>query len=121
MVEDLKIKNMTKSARGTTSKHGKNVKQKAGLNRSILMLGWGTFLRMLEYKLERKGGRLVRVSPKYTSQTCVKCGCVDAHNRPTQSKFKCVKCGYEANADVNAAQNILNKYLNKGRACPVGL
>lgn len=121
VVEDLKIKNMTKSARGTTSKPGKNVKQKAGLNRAILMLGWGTFLRMLEYKLERKGGRLVRVSPKHTSQTCVKCGCVDAHNRPTQSKFKCVKCGYEANADVNAAQNILNKYLNKGRACPVGL
>ena len=66
--------------------------------------------------------RLVFVNPKYTSQTCPKCGHVSPKNRTEQTKFKCTQCGYEANADVNAAQNILNRYqLTKGRACPDGL
>ena len=122
VVEDLKIKNMMKSARGTASNPGRNVSQKAGLNRSIARVSWRKLLSMLEYKLERYGGRLVFVNPKYTSQTCPKCGHVSPKNRTEQAKFKCTQCGYEANADVNAAQNILNRYqLTKGRACPDGL
>ena len=106
VVEDLKIKNMMKSARGTASNPGRNVSQKAGLNRSIARVSWRKLLSMLEYKLERYGGRLVFVNPKHTSQTCPKCGHVSPKNRTEQAKFKCTQCGYEANADVNAAQNI---------------
>ena len=79
-VEDLKIRNMTRSARGTRETPGRNVRQKSGLNRSILSQGWGTFLSLLEYRLERNGGRLVRVDPRNTSRTCFACGHVSAEN-----------------------------------------
>ncbi len=106
-VEDLKIRNMTRSARGTRETPGRNVRQKAGLNRSLLSQGWGTFLSLLEYKLSRNGGRLVRVDPRNTCRTCFVCGHVSAENRPDQATFRCVSCGYKDHADVNAARNIL--------------
>ena len=106
-VEDLPIRNMTKSARGTRENPGRNVRQKSGLNRSILSQGWGTFLSLLEYKLLRRGGRLVRVDPRNTSRTCFACKHVAAENRPDQVTFRCVLCGYEDHADTNAANNIL--------------
>ena len=86
-VEDLKIRNMTRSARETS---GRNVRQKSGLNRSILSQGWGTFLSLLEYKLSRRGGRLVRVDPRNTSRTCFACGHVAVENRMDQNTFRCV-------------------------------
>ena len=107
IVEDLKIRNMTGSARGTRENPGGNVRQKSGLNRSILSRGWGTFLSLLEYKLSRRGGRLVRVDPRNTSRTCFACGHVAAENRPDQTTFRCVSCRYEDHADTNAANNIL--------------
>ena len=106
-VEDLKIRNMTRSARGTRETPGRNVRQKAGLNRSLLSQGWGTFLSLLESKLSRNRGRLVRVDPRNTSRTCFVCGHVSAENRPDQATFRCVSCGYKDHADVNAARNIL--------------
>ena len=106
-VEDLKIRNMTGSARGTRENPGRKVRQKSGLNRSILSQGWGTFLSLLGYKLERKGGRMVRVDPRNTSRTCFVCGHVGAENRPDQATFRCVLCGYCDHADANAAKNIL--------------
>ncbi|KGA93872.1 Mobile element protein [Leptospirillum ferriphilum] len=106
-VEDLKIRNMTRSARGTKESPGRNVRQKSGLNRSILSQGWGTFLSLLAYKLERRGGRLVQVDPRNTSRTCFACGHIAAENRPDQTAFRCVSCGYEDHADTNAAKNIL--------------
>jgi putative transposase len=106
-VEDLKIRNMTRSARGTRENPGGNVRQKSGLNSSILSQRWGTFLSLLEYKLERKGGRLVRVNPRNTSRTCFVCRHVAAENSPDQATFRCLLCGYEDHADVNAANNIL--------------
>ena len=106
-VEDLKIRNMTGSARGTAENPGRKVRQKSGLNRSLLSQGWGTFLSLLEYKLSRRGGRLVRVDPRYTSQTCSACGHVSPENRKTQEAFVCVACGHAENADANAARNIL--------------
>lgn len=111
VVENLNIKNMTKSAKGTIENPGKNVKAKSGLNRSILQQGWNQFTSMLEYKEEWNGGELVKVDPKYTSQTCSNCGCVDSNNRKNQSTFICVECGYEENADVNAAKNILGRSI----------
>lgn len=68
IVEDLKIKNMSKSSKGTLEIPGKMVAQKSGLNRSILEQSWGRFFEFLEYKLERNGGKLLRVDPKFTSQ-----------------------------------------------------
>ena len=106
-VEDLTIRNMTRSARGTRETPGRKVRQKSGLNRSILSQGWGTFLSLLEYKLERNGGFLVRVDPRNTSRACSDCGHVSAENRPDQATFRCVSCGHADNADVNAAKNLL--------------
>ena len=115
-VEDLKIRNMTKSARGTAETPGRNVRQKSGLNRSILSQGWGTFLSLLEYRPERNGGRLVRVDPRNTSRTCFACGHVSAESRPDQSTFRCVACDYCDHADANAAKNIL-RAGHARRAC----
>lgn len=107
VIEDLKARNMSRSASGTLEAHGKNVRAKAGLNKSILDQGWFEFRRQLAYKLAWLGGNLLAVPPQYTSQTCSRCGCVDKQSRQTQAKFKCTACGFEANADHNAALNIL--------------
>jgi putative transposase len=106
-IEDLQIKNMSKSCKGDAEKHGKNVAAKSGLNKSILDQGWGEFRRQLEYKFEWTGGIVVAVPPQYTSQTCPDCGHIAKENRKTQAKFRCVCCGYENNADVVGAINIL--------------
>ncbi len=105
--EDLKVANMSKSASGTKEKKGRHVKAKSGLNKSILDQGWGMMVNMLEYKQHWRGGLLVKINPRYTSQTCFECKHIAKENRRTQANFECVKCTYIANADVNAARNIL--------------
>ena len=107
IVEDLKTSNMSKSAKGTKEFPGKNVKTKSGLNKSILDQGWYEFSRQLEYKLKWKGGRFIKVDPKYTSQRCSSCGTVSKESRLSQSKFFCTKCSHSLNADLNASLNIL--------------
>lgn len=107
VMEDLKVKNMMRSARGTKENPGHNVKAKSGLNRSIAQQGWATFKFLMTYKLERLNGELRLIDPHYTSQTCPQCLTTDRRNRKSQSKFKCVRCGHNANADHNAATNIL--------------
>ena len=102
VVEDLKIKNMTASAKGTVGNPGRNVKQKAGLNRAMLDTAFGEMRRKLEYKC----GRVIEVNPAYTSQRCSECGHTDKENRKTQARFLCVSCGFASNADTNAAINI---------------
>jgi putative transposase len=82
-IEDLKVANMTRSAKGTPDQPGTRVKQKTGLNRAILDQGWGEFVRQLSYKQEWRGGRLVVVEPNFTSQTCPVCSHVEAGNRRT--------------------------------------
>ena len=77
VLEALKVRNMSASAKGTAAEPGKMVRQKAGLNRAILDQGWGGFRIMLGYKLADRGGRLIEVSAAYTSQTCAACGVVD--------------------------------------------
>lgn len=111
MIENLKVKNMSKSAKGTLKNPGKMVKQKSGLNRAILRQGWGKFERMLEYKLKRKHGKLVKVDPKFTSQKCCECGHIDKNSRQNQEDFLCTNCGAHKNADINAAINILTAGL----------
>ena len=111
VLELLDTKNMMKSARGTIENPGKNVKAKSGLNRSIADEAWALFERLLTYKMEWRGGRVVYVDPRYTSQQCSLCKHISRSNRKTQSNFTCEKCGYQANADFNASKNILNRYL----------
>jgi putative transposase len=107
VIESLQTKNMTRSAAGTVQEPGKNVRAKAGLNRAMLDQGWNAFESMLAYKLAWRAGTLVKVKAQYTSQTCSSCGFCAKENRLTQDKFRCQQCGYKANADLNAAQNIL--------------
>jgi putative transposase len=107
VIEDLQVKNMSRSARGTLEEPGRSVAQKAGLNKAILDQGWGTFRRMLEYKQRWRGGEVIAVNPRYTSQTCPVCGHVSAKNRLQQALFSCEECGYSYHADVVAARNIL--------------
>lgn len=107
VVEALNLRAMTRSAAGTADAPGTNVAAKSGLNRAMLDQGFGQFRTMLAWKLQRRGGELLAVDPRYTSQTCPECGCVSAENRRTQALFRCVDCGHEANADTNAARNIL--------------
>lgn len=109
VLEDLKIRNMTASARGTVEEPGRNVRAKAGLNRSILNQGWYGFETILAYKLEERGGTLVKVDPAYTSQTCSECGAGDRESRKSQAVFLCRHCGFRAHADHNAAINILRR------------
>jgi putative transposase len=111
VLELLKVKNMTKSAKGTRASPGKNVKAKSGLNRVILEQSWHLFESILEYKMIWNGGAVAYVDAKYTSQQCNKCKHISKENRKTQASFKCVLCGHSENADLNASKNILDRYL----------
>jgi putative transposase len=102
-IEDLRIKNMTRSAKGTRENPGRNVRAKAGLNRDILRSGWGLLVRRLE---DKAPGRVEKIKPHYTSQRCSACGQVDSKSRESQAVFQCTACRYACHADVNAAQNI---------------
>ena len=102
-VEDLQIRNMTRSAKGTRGDPGRNVRQKAGLNRGILGSGWGLLVRRLE---DKAPGRVEKIKPAFTSQRCSACGQVDPKSRESQAVFWCTACGFACNADVNAARNI---------------
>jgi putative transposase len=106
VMEDLKVNNMTASAKSKVEKPGRNVRQKPGLNKAILDQGWGELKRQTGYKLDWQGGLLVLVNPAYTSQTCSECGHVAEENRNTQAEFRYVKCGHAENADTNEAKNI---------------
>ena len=106
-IEDLQVRNMSKSAAGSTEQPGRNVRAKSGLNKSILDQGWYEFRRQIDYKLAWRGGWLVAVPPHHTSQTCPACGHVSAENRETQAEFQCMECGFEENADVVGAINVL--------------
>jgi putative transposase len=107
VLEDLSVRSLSRSARGTVNDPGRNVRAKAGLNKSILDQGWAEFRRQLEYKQTWLGGMVVAVDPRNTSRTCPCCGHVSAENRKSQAVFRCVRCDHAADADVNAARNIL--------------
>ncbi|OFA33765.1 transposase [Bifidobacterium adolescentis] len=118
-MEDLDVKAMTKrpKPRPDPDNPGRylhnGAKAKAGLDRSILGSNWSRLRKRLKDKMDTNGGRLVIVPAAYTSQACHECGHVAKGNRESQAVFHCVKCGYEANADTNAAMNILGRALDK--------
>jgi transposase len=102
-VEDLRIADMTRSAKGTIGAPGRSVSAKASLNREIFASGWGLLVRRLE---DKASGRVEKINPAYTSQCCSACGYIAAESRESQSRFRCVACGHACNADLNAARNI---------------
>ncbi|WP_201641770.1 RNA-guided endonuclease InsQ/TnpB family protein [Paraburkholderia metrosideri] len=108
-VEDLQVRNMSRSAAGSTERPGRNVRAKSGLNRAILDQGWCEFRRQLDYKLAWSGGFLIAVPPQNTSRTCPSCNHVSRNNRQTQSRFACMSCGYDNHADVVGAINVLER------------
>jgi putative transposase len=110
-IENLKVCNMTKSAKGTIENPGNKVKAKSGLNRSILNQSWSMFYEMLEYKLLLNGGKLIKVNPARTSQECPLCHYTHKDNRQTQESFVCKSCGFSINADLAASVNVINKAL----------
>jgi len=107
VVEDLRIKAMMRSARGSLDEPGRKVAQKSGLNRSLGDAAWGRFVNFLVYKAERAGGQVIRVNPKHTSNLCSAC------QRKTPSRigdeFRCAHCGHTMDRDHNAALNILTR------------
>ena len=118
-MEDLDVQAMTKrpKPKPDPDKPGQylhnGAKAKAGLNRSILSNNWSRLMKRLKDKMDANGGRLVIVPAAYTSQTCHQCGHVAKENRDSQAVFHCIECGYEANADINAAMNILSRALDE--------
>lgn len=108
--EDLQTKNMTKSAKGTVEQNGKNVRQKSGLNREILNIGWHQIEVFTNYKARRVGKIVFKIDPKYTSQECAHCGHTHPENRKG-TQFNCIKCGYTDNADHNAAEVIKKRAI----------
>jgi putative transposase len=113
--EQLKISNMTARPKprpdGSGGYEPNGAAAKAGLNKSIRDAGWGIFLRVLSAKAESAGRKVIAVNPRHTSQRCAQCGHTAAGNRVTQAVFRCLGCGHQANADVNAARNILRAGL----------
>jgi putative transposase len=111
VLEDLRIQNMVRSARGTLQTPGRKVSAKAGLNRSILGMAWGETSRMLKYKCPRNGGGLLKVPAAHSSQTCAACSHVASESRLSRDWFQCVRCGYRSPADTNAARVLLRRGL----------
>jgi transposase len=101
--EKLHIVNMTASAKGTADKPGRNVTQKAGLNRAILAQGWGLLRRRTG---DKAPGRVQDVPAPYTSLRCNACGWIDKKSRKNQADYCCSSCGFTCNADTNAAINV---------------
>lgn len=106
-VEDLRIRNMTRSARGTVEEPGSNVAAKSGLNRSILDAAWGCFLALLCAKAEDAGREVRYVDPRYTSVTCP--DCQGRCQRPRQDTVICTQCGSVYDADAVGAFNVATR------------
>jgi putative transposase len=105
-LESLRLRSMTRSAKGSVDQPGVGVRAKAGLNRALLDAGFGMLATLIREKAEYAGRTVIEVDARYSSQTCAACGhlCKESREGPI---FACVRCGHEADADVNAAQVIL--------------
>jgi IS605 OrfB family transposase len=105
-LEALRVRTMTRSAKGTPEAPGVGVRAKAGLNRALLDAGFGMLASLIREKAEYAARTVIEVDARYSSQTCAACGCVCKESREGPC-FACVSCGHAADADVNAAQVIL--------------
>ena len=113
VVEDLKIKNMTKRPEPKKDDSGHFVRNgsraKAGPNKATLSACWGLFVGLLSCKARRNGKLVIEVSPQFSSQECARCGHVHPDNRPSQAAFVCQRCGHTDNADQNASRIIARR------------
>lgn len=111
--EELTVRNLTRSARGTIEAPGRNVAQKAGLNRAILDTGPGTFLNMLRYKAEEAGIALLEapVRALKPSQRCPDCGAL--HRKPLSERRHDCACGCSLGRDEAAALVLLKWGLDE--------
>jgi putative transposase len=107
-VEDLSVRNMTRSAKGTAEQPGKNVRAKAGLNRAILDASPSMFAAMLRYKAERAGGQFAAIDPRGTSIACSACG-DQVPKDLSQRMHECPRCNLRIHRDLNAARNVLGR------------
>ena len=105
-VEAPNLRNMLRSARGSSEAPGTRVSQKQGLNRGLARIAPGKQTDALRAACERTGARFVKVPAKNTSIRCAACGHVDRDSRESQARFRCTVCGHTAHADVNAAENV---------------
>ncbi|MBL4653835.1 MAG: transposase [Flavobacteriales bacterium] len=106
-IEDLNVKGMSSSAKGDVEKPGKMVKQKSGLNRAILDMGFYEFRRQLDYKSSITGSTLSvidRWAP--SSKTCSDCGGYKKDLTLADRTYTCSGCGLTIDRDINAAINI---------------
>ena len=110
VMENLLIRNMSKSVSGTIENPGKNVAQKRGLNRSILEQSWYLLRMIIENKCKEHSRQFILVDPKYTSQQCSECGNIFYKSLSQRTHF-CKICGFQEDRDINAAHNILRKGL----------
>jgi putative transposase len=108
VIEDLAVKNMSRSASGTLEQPGISVAAKRGLNRSILDAGWAQFASILIGKAEEAGRQVIKVNPRHTSQLHWKCGLRGDRDGVA---FWCPRCSETEHADLNAARNILRAGL----------
>ena len=102
VTEKLNLRGMTRSARGTVEKPGRNVAAKSGLNRALLDAGFGILRRLIGEKAESAVRRVIDVEARYSSQECSKCGTIAAKSR-RRRRFVCIACGFALHAGVNAA------------------
>jgi putative transposase len=106
--EKLEVKKMTRQA-----KKGKGKKQKAGLNKSILDVGFGMLKAAIKYKVEEGGGQFIEIPTRKIkpSQTCPKCG--NQHPKTLDERIhQCIQCGYQQDRDIASAEVCL--YWVKG-------
>jgi putative transposase len=113
VLEDLNLKNLTRSARGTKDNPGTNVAAKRALNRKLADAALGRLRHWVCVKAEEAGRRTWVVNPANTSRTCAACGHCAAWNRRSRDRFHCAACDHQAHADLNAAENI----AARGQAC----
>jgi putative transposase len=112
--EDLNLKGLTKSARGTIQKPGKNVKSKSGLNRAITDVGMGAFITMINYKTKFDGKHTAKVDRFFpSSKTCGCCGVKNDNLKLNDRIWSCSNCGTTLDRDYNAALNIKNEGKRK--------
>ncbi|MDI4654762.1 MULTISPECIES: RNA-guided endonuclease TnpB family protein [Pseudoalteromonas] len=114
--EALQTSSMTRKPKAKQDEQGRYVsnkaKQKAGLNKSILNVGWRIIETYTKYKAYQAGKAVFKINPAHTSQECAKCGHTHPDNRKSQELFVCGNCGNTDNADNNASLVIKKRAIN---------
>ncbi|QDF67473.1 transposase [Shewanella sp. SNU WT4] len=114
--EALSTSRMTRKPKAKQNEQGRylpnKAKQKAGLNKSILNVGWHMIETYTKYKAYQAGKAVFKIPAPYTSQECAKCDHTHPDNRKSQELFVCGKCGNTDNADNNASLVIKKRAIN---------